>query len=530
MLRTWRVLLTAGGTAVLLCLAMAQTAFGLEDPLSIESGLLAAGPPLRSGIKVYRGIPYAAPPIDTARWRAPAPAKPWGGVRDASRFGAACVQGPGQGYQNLALLPGSPAMDEDCLYLNVWTGALSADEARPVMVWIYGGAFTDGAGSIPLYDGETLARKGAVVVTLNYRLGAFGFFAHPALSEESPQGSSGNYGVLDMLAALRWVQDNIAAFGGDPDRVTLVGQSAGAMAVAALVASPQAEGLFQRVIAQSGAWMGLGPNTMRSRSSAESDGLRQASRLGALSSAELRALDTRSVLENLRGAGLIVDGWAVPDDVSQVFAKGAQLAVDVLVGSNSDEGAFMPAAAGAAEWRQQLQARWGTAASFMERYYPAASAEQATASSQAAFRDGVSWHMRLFAAYQASLGAQAWVYYFDHDPPATAGERDLGAVHSAELPYVFGNLAEQRLYPDSSSPQAASESLADQILAERMAAWWLNFASTGNPNGSGQPDWPPYRNMNGRAMLLNAAPSAETGVETAKWLRYNQLFEQLLQR
>ena len=528
MLRTSRVLLAAGGTAVLLCLAIAQAAFGLEGPVRIESGLLDAGPPLASGVKAYRGIPYAAPPTGTVRWRAPQPSAPWEGIRDASSFGAACVQGPGQGYQNLTLVPGSPRLDEDCLYLNVWTGAASADEARPVMVWIYGGAFTDGAGSIPLYDGETLARKGAVVVTLNYRLGAFGFLAHPALSEESPHGSSGNYGVLDMLAALRWVQDNIAAFGGDPGNVTVAGQSAGAMALAALVASPRAEGLFQRVIAQSGAWMGLGPNTMRSRSSAEADGLRQAGRLGAVTSAELRALDTRSVLENLRGAGLIVDGWAIPTEASQVFADGRQLPVDVLVGSNSDEGAFMPAGPSAAEWRQQLQARWGAATPLMEKFYPANSAEQAMASSRAAFRDGVSWHMRLFAAYQASLGAQAWVYYFDHDPPVTEGERDLDAVHSAELPYVFGNLAEQRLYPDSSSPQAASAAVADQILAERVTTWWVNFARTGNPNGSGQPAWPPYRNMNGRAMLLNAAPSAETGVETAKWLRYNQLFERLL--
>jgi para-nitrobenzyl esterase len=241
-------------------------------------------------------------------------------------------------------------------------------------------------------------------------------------------------------------------------------------------------------------------------------------------------MDVRTVAEGLRGAGMIVDGWVVPEDASHVFANARQLPVDVLVGSNSDEGSFMPAGPSASEWRQQLQLRWGTAASVMEKFYPADDDAEAMASSRAAFSDGASWHMRLFAAYQASLGAQAWVYEFDHDPPVDAGERDLDAVHSAELPYVFGNLAAKRLYPDSSSPQRASESVADQILAERMATWWVNFARTGNPNGSGQPAWPAYRNMNGRAMMLNAEPSAETGVETAKWLRYNQLFQQMLQQ
>ena len=511
--------------ALLLGLVLAQGAIALDDPVQVSGGLLDAGPPLNSGIKVYKGIPYAAPPTGTERWRPPQAPRPWDGIRDASRFGAVCMQGPGQGYANLALLPGAPAMDEDCLFLNVWTGADVASERRPVMVWIYGGAFTDGAGSIPLYDGETLARKGAVVVTLNYRGGAFGFLAHPALSEESPHGTSGNYGLMDMLAALRWVRENIAAFGGDPANVTVFGQSAGAMALAALVASPEAAGLFQRVIVQSGGWMGLGPNAMRSRSSAESEGLSQAGRLDAVTSTELRSLDARTIGERLRGAGLIVDGWIVPEDASRIFADGRQLPVDILAGYNRDEGAFMPDGITALQWQQQLEARWGSAVGVVRRFYPATDDATARESSRAAFRDGVSWHMRLFAAYQASLGARAWIYEFAHAPSAAAGTRALGAVHSSELPYVFGNLSAARLYPDNSAPDLASASAEDQILAERMATWWVNFARTGNPNGSGQPAWPPYRNMNDRAMLLDAEPAPETGVQTALWLRYNQLFE-----
>lgn len=505
-------------------LAVAGPLLALEDPVEVSTGLLDAGPPLGGSIKVYKGIPYASPPTGSYRWRPPEPPSSWTGVRDASAFGPACMQAPGQGSSNLALLPGSPPMDEDCLYLNVWTGAANDRERRPVMVWIYGGAFSDGAGSIPLYDGETLARKGAIVVTFNYRGGAFGFLAHPALSDESPQHSSGNYGLMDMLAALRWVRENISAFGGDPDNVTVFGQSAGAMALSALVASPEAAGLFQRVIVQSGGWMGLGPNAMRSRSSAESDGLAQGRRLNAVTADELRRLDARTVAEQLRGAGLIVDGWIVPEDASRVFSQGRQLPVDILAGYNRDEGNFTPAVT-AAQWQQQLQVRWGEAAPTLERFYPATDDASALASSRAAFRDGVSWHMRLFAAYQASVGAQAWVYEFAHQPPAREGTRGFGAVHAAELPYVFGNLQAARLYPDNSSPELAGTAAADRILAERMATWWVNFARSGNPNASGQPAWPPYRNMNDRAMVLGAEPAAETGVQTALWLRYNQRFE-----
>ena len=227
--------------------------------------------------------------------------------------------------------------DEDCLYLNVWTGAESPSEGRPVMVYAYGGAFTEGAGSVALYDGTRLAEKGPVVVTLNYRLGPFGFYVHPDLAAESEHGAAGNYGLMDVLAVLRWVQANIAAFGGDPDNVTLFGQSAGAMMVAVLAASPEAEGLFHRGIAQSAGWMGLTMSPMRTRAQTGQQGLEAAEALGAPTVAELRALPADEITA-LRGAGVIVDGWVIPEDLTIVFEEGRQNEVDILVGSTRDEG------------------------------------------------------------------------------------------------------------------------------------------------------------------------------------------------
>ena len=318
------------------------------------------------GIRVFKGIPFAAPPVGALRWAAPQPVAKWDGVRDASKFGDVCIQpagpttGPGARL-NIAVLPDSPPLSEDCLYLNVWTGAASASERRPVMVYFFGGAFTEGSGSVPLYDGDALARKGAVVVTMNYRLGPYGFFVHPALTAESPHKASGNYGLMDMLASLRWVQSNIAAFGGDPNNVTVFGQSAGAMAIASLVASPEAKGLMHRAISQSGAWMGLGPAPgMRTRAQAEEVGLKAATEAGVTTLEQLRAMSAADVTEKFRSAGMIVDGWVIPEDPSITFAAGRQNAVDVLVGSNKDE-AFFPAHARAQQFEEQARARWGCA-------------------------------------------------------------------------------------------------------------------------------------------------------------------------
>src|SRR5215471_6198797 len=242
----------------------------VPEPVKTDAGLLTGVPGAAAGVRVFKGIPYAAPPIGELRWRAPQPAEKWTGIRKADTFGNACVQPKGIGRLNTAIdLPSSPPASEDCLYLNVWTAARSASERRPVMFWIYGGAYVEGAGSSPHSAGEALALKGAVIVTFNYRLGPFGFYSHPELTKESEHHASGNQALMDTIAALKWVQTNVAEFGGDPRNVTIFGESAGAAIAAGLVGSPQAAGLFRRAISESGAWMGLSMAPMRMREQAE---------------------------------------------------------------------------------------------------------------------------------------------------------------------------------------------------------------------------------------------------------------------
>jgi carboxylesterase type B len=317
----------------------------LKEPLKLDSGEIGGSVESAPGIRAFKGIPFAAPPVGALRWTAPQPVAKWTGVRDASKYGNVCIQPPGQGRLNIANMEGSPPTSEDCLYLNVWTGAASATEKRPVMIWWFGGAFTEGGGAVPLYDGTALAKKGVVVVTMNYRLGAFGFFTHPALTAESSHKASGNYGLMDMLASARWVKNNIAAFGGDPNNVTVFGQSAGAMAIASLVASPESKGLFNRAISESGAWMGLGMAPgMTTRAQAEERGVKAATDAGVSTATELRAMSAADVTAKLRSGGcpgcMIVDGWVIPEDPSVTFAANRQNAVDVLVGSNQEELSF----------------------------------------------------------------------------------------------------------------------------------------------------------------------------------------------
>src|SRR6516164_3950986 len=307
----------------------------------------------QSNVRVFKGIPFAAPPLGENRWRAPQPVAKWDGVRKADAFGAPCIagapaapRGGGRGAapgaapaQAPAAAPREPARSEDCLYANVWTSANSANDRRPVMVWIYGGGFTGGSGGLAWYDGENLAAKGPVIVTFNYRLGVFGFFAHPELAKESGRNASGNYGMMDAIAMLQWVKKNISAFGGDPNNVTIAGESAGAIMVGALVGSPQAKGLFHRAIAQSGGWMGLTMGKMRTSADAEANGVKAMQTLGVSTIAELRAKPVNE-LAIQGGAGLLIDGYLIPEDVSLIFQSGKQNAVDVLTGSNKDEANF----------------------------------------------------------------------------------------------------------------------------------------------------------------------------------------------
>jgi len=504
-----------------------------SDPVHTDAGLLAPAVNSPAGIRVFRGIPFGAPPVGALRWKAPQPVAHWDGVRKADAFGPVCVQPKGNGRLNVSVdMPDSPPASEDCLYLNVWTGAVRANERRPVMVWIFGGAYTEGAGSSRHNDGEALARKGAVVVTLNYRLGPFGFFSHPELDNESGHNASGNQALWDCIAALKWVQSNIAAFGGDPANVTIFGESAGASLSAGLVGSPQTKGLFRRAISESGAWMGLNMAPMRSRESAENPGTGPgATPMATLPLSELRAKSTEEITKGLRGAGMIVDGWAIPEDESITFMNGKQNAVDILVGSNKDEGSFILRGPTAEQWTARVRGRWGDLADAYLKLYPAASDDEAARSSEQAFSDEMAWEMRRYAQAQAAIGKKAYLYYFTHEPPPQPGKPNLRAVHTAEIPYVFNNLKAVRVFPDTSSPELTSASRSEQKLADIISSYWVNFAKRGDPNGQGLAVWPQYKDKaSGRAMILGDTQQPETRPNTAKLELYDQLYARQIKK
>jgi para-nitrobenzyl esterase len=460
----------------------------IPDPVRLDTGLISGTSGHTDDVRIFKGIPFAAPPVGDLRWRAPQPAAHWEGVRKADQFAPVCMQNRGQGSSG-------PAPSEDCLYANVWTTAKSASERRPVIVWTYGGGFSSGSGSEPRYDGEALARKGAVVVTYNYRLGMFGFFAHPELTRESERNASGNYGLMDMAAVLRWVQKNIANFGGDPNRVTIDGESAGAILVATMVGSPAGKGLFQRAIAQSGAWMGIGIGRMATRAQAEEAGIKLSQTLNATSLAELRAKPADELLKNGRGGGVIVDGWLVPEDLSVTFAQGRQNAVDVLVGSNRDEGTFFARPGTelkADQFTGRAKQRFGDLADGYMKLYPAGSDAEAGAAQLASMRDEMGWHMRTWAQLQAKSGKhKSYLYYFTRIPPTPEGRVSRGATHTAELFYMFNNLAPGAPWTD-----------VDRKLADTMSSYWVNFAATGDPNGKGLPEWPAYKGKDGQSPTM----------------------------
>jgi para-nitrobenzyl esterase len=505
------------------------------EPVKTDAGLITPAANSPEGIRVFRGIPFGAPPVGELRWRPTQPPARWDGVRKADEYGPVCVQPKGVGRLNVSVdMPDSPKADEDCLYLNVWTGATRAGERRPVMVWIFGGAYTEGAGSSRHNDGEALARKGVVMVTFNYRLGPFGFFSHPDLDKESGHNASGNQAVWDCIAALKWVQKNIAAFGGDPANVTIFGESAGAALSAGLVGSPEARGLFRRAISESGAWMGLSMSPMRRGGPAFAPaapgqrggrGRPEPSPLANKPISELRAMSTADVTKSFTGAGMIVDGWAIPEDESITFARGRQNAVDVLVGSNKDEGSFNTRLPTAAQWTEQIHDRWKDLADALLKLYPHATDAEAGASSQAIFSDEMAWHMRRYAQAQAAIGKKAYLYYFTHEPPTEPGKTNLRATHTAEIPYVFNNLKAARVYPDASSPELSSASEADRKLAAVVSSYWVNFARTGDPNGKGLAQWPQYKDKtSGRAMVLGDTQQPETSVASAKFDLFDALY------
>lgn len=500
-MKRWKKLLAA---ASLLAVATVQAAGAGKvgsEPVHTTNGLVSGTAGKIDGVIAFRGIPFGAPPVGDLRWKPPQPVTSWSGVRAGDKFGPVCMQPrqPQRNPNNRAVdLPDSPPMSEDCLYLNVWTAAKSAGAKLPVMVWIYGGAYTEGAGSSPYNHGDTFASRGVVYVSFNYRLGSLGFLAHPELTKESLHSASGNYALADTLAALQWVKQNIAAFGGDPNNVTIFGESAGAAISSALVGVPQAKGLFQRSISESGTWMGLNLAPMRSRESAEQQTVKVAEQIGATSLAALRALSAEDAANKLPKQGMIIDGWIVPEDLSRTFAAKRQNRVDILVGSNRDEGSF---AAGFGppmtlqRWKDSAAQRWGDAAELGMKAYPAGSDADAVARSNTLFTDNLEWITRLYAEQQRAIGARAYMFHFVREPPYAPDAKNLGVCHTCELPYVFNNLGTLRLYPDSSSPELALASAKDAKVAEITQSYWINFAKTGDPNGKGLPKWPMFKDV-----------------------------------
>ena len=484
--------------AVLSILLLAGVA--TAAPVKVAGGLLEGTS--EEGLTVYRGIPFAAPPVGDLRWRPPQPAAKWDGVRRADKFAPACMQPapPGSGSANQG-----PGMSEDCLYLNVWTPARSANQRVPVLVWIYGGGFAGGATSIPTYSGEKLAKRGVVLVSIAYRVGALGFLAHPGLSAESRNRTSGNYGLLDMIAGLEWIQKNIGAFGGDPRRVTIFGESAGGIAVSMLCASPLAKGLFHGAISQSGGSFGpprpggMPGENMQLLADAERAGEAYAKAAGTSTAASLRKLSAEQVLATSRGQrGLgwpIIDGWVIPDDQYKLYEARRYNDTPILVGYNSDEGLSFSAAKTPQAYIESVRQRYGPFADQLLKLYPAGETTVPKTARDLTRDAAFGWHTWAWARLQSRTGkSKVFYYYFDQHPeyPAGSPREGQGTPHGADVPFVFEHIGAANREP---AP-------GDQQLSETMAAYWTNFAKRGDPNGEGLPQWPPFRDNNPVVMYL----------------------------
>ena len=467
-------------TAALVAAVGVALTIGDAKPVKTTSGLVSGAAGRNAAITVFKGIPFAAPPVGDLRWRAPAPDASWDGLRKADTFSRSFIQTivterKPWTYEFMA----HGDVSEDCLYLNVWTPAASPGDRRPVFVYLYGGGNVEGSGSIPAYDGEGLAAKGLVVVTFNYRVGVLGFFAHPDLEKEASYHASGNYGLLDQIAAVRWVHDNIAAFGGDPNRVTIAGQSAGAGAVHSLTASPLATGLFQRAIADSGGGIG-GARTMADQ---QADGVRFAEAKKAHSIAELRAMSWRDVVVPVPGVRFapLPDGYALPSAVRQVFAAGKQNDVPTLTGANADEGGAVPHPTTTLDaFQRDARQRFGEMADEFLKLYPAATDEEAKRAQNEGARDRARAALYVWALDRAKTSkTKAFTYFWTHPLPGPDADQ-YGAFHTSEVPYVLNTLSM------SNRPFTAT----DHHIADTVSSYWANFAASGDPNGKGLPTWP----------------------------------------
>ncbi len=468
---------------------IATNSFANGPTAKVTGGTIAGT--AENGVQIFKGIPYAAPPVGNLRWAPPADVVAWTGTRDATKFSNDCMQAP-YDKSSVYYRPPSP-MSEDCLCLNVWSAAQEPNEKRPVMVWIHGGALTRGSGATPTYDGTNLAKKGVVLVTINYRLGPFGFFSHPGLTAESKHGASGNQGVLDQIAALKWVQQNIATFGGDPSRVTIFGESAGSWSVCSLMATPLSKGLFHRAIGESGGTFGPMAYLKEEKfgqPSGESTGVKFAESLGAKDLAALRALPAEKIIDAFGARGNtptrgVVDGWVFPKEARLIFAGGEQHHVPVIVGSNADEmttllpRAMVPTTLDGLKTYVARDFK-GFETEFANLYPAATDAEAADAALAAARDRGFTWQMRTWAREMTKAGVPAYLYFFTRIPPV--GDHAYNrAFHAAEIAYAFGNLDVSRGFNET-----------DRALSEAMSSYWVNFATTGDPNGDGLTIWPAH--------------------------------------
>ncbi|GAB3032547.1 carboxylesterase/lipase family protein [Spirosoma pulveris] len=528
-------------------LAHLATAQSAKAPQAKTANGIVEGVVEPSGIRAFKGVPFAQPPVGDLRWKEPQPVKNWQGIHKADKFGPRAMQRPIFGDMGFR----SNGMSEDCLYLNVWTPAKSANEKLPVLVYFYGGGFVAGDGSESRYDGESMARKGIVALTVNYRLGVFGFFAHPDLTKESPNHSSGNYGYLDQAAALKWVKENIAAFGGDPNRVTIAGESAGSISVSALMVSPLSKGLFAQAIGESGSLLGGLPPT--SLAKGEEAGTKFATEAaGANTLAELRAMPAEKLLEATAKPGVpwftsTIDGYFFPKLPLEIFAAGEQAHVPLLVGWNSEEmnyRAVMGQEKPTPEnYANALKKLYNDKADEVQKLYPGSTEaeilESATALASDRFLAYSTWK---WADMQAKTGGGKPVYRYYYSRPRPAMTPAMGnaapglaggvvkstdanamkvapasgAVHSAEIEYAMGNLASNKVYawtPD------------DYKVSEVMQNFFANFIKTGNPNGPGLPKWSAANTGNSvQYMHIDVNTRLETEKNRARYLFLDQSF------
>jgi len=465
------------------------------EQVKVEEGIVQGT--IENGLRVFKGIPFASPPVGELRWKAPRPAEKWEGIKQTTKFAPAPMQG------------GNPNSEksEDCLYLNIWTPAMSSDKKLPVLVWIYGGGFSFGSTSEPVCDGANLAKKGVIVVSIAYRVGQLGFLAHPELSAENPNHVSGNYGLLDQIASLKWIQKNIANFGGDTHKVTIFGESAGGISVSMLCASPLAKGLFKGAISQSGGSFGPtrsinypGEN-MKSLKFAESEGVEYVKKLGVSSIADLRKLVAEKFIPKtwtLPGSWPIIDGYVISDDQYKLYETGKYNDVPVLIGYNSDEGASFSPGKTPEEYTSGVKKRFGLFADTLLKVYPVGE-NTVPKSARDISRDAAfGWHTWSWAHLQSQTGkSKVYYYYFDQHPdyPKNSPLYNYGSPHGQDVPYAFMNL-------DSSNPNTPP---SDFKLSDAMGTYWTNFAKNGNPNGNGVPEWPAFSNEHQDVMYLSGS-------------------------